>query len=556
MNTPASTIAALSTSPGRGAIAVVRLTGDEAHNIFTGVIAEKEKFRKEAARRIGIYTIIDTVNIYTDNDDAAITAVDEVTAVKYNAPHSYTGENMVEIFCHGGVVIPAKILDNLFRQGAKAAGRGEFSRRALINGKIGVLKAESIRELIDSQTETHLRSAQLAYFGKQSKLIERLKHEIIAILSDVESRIEFDEDDDVAESKLQQISANKKALASIAEKLQDELRRGDRVRALDDGIIVTIAGPANAGKSSLFNEILGYDRSIVHDCPGTTRDIVSERLNFDGETVKLFDSAGIRETGDAVERLGMDRTRSAVAEAHAVLWVTSAVEAFGDVEREEILEAAMVRGDSDDGANAESLNTQDVDISDNYGDSRRDVCCGKNRLAVIINKIDEDESFKANTVDTVDIGDRSKSVVINIDTKKESTMNYVGTNHKGEAILSPRKRSYLIEKKRFCEEHDLKYVETSITQKFNQAQLFDAISVVLKGVMRDTPAPAIIINERHRGIVETVVRDIRDCLDNFDREEVAAHCLRSALDRFAEFSGHIGSEEVLDGIFEKFCIGK
>ena len=497
-------IAALSTPPGRGALAVIRLTGDGAQDIFAGIIAEKEKFIKEAPRRIGIYTIIDNA-AFCGRDDTAGAAIDEVTAVKYNAPHSYTGEDMVEIFCHGGAVIPAKILDNLFRQGAKAAGRGEFSRRALVNGKIGILKAESIRELIDSQTETHLRSARLAYFGKQSESIERLKQEIIAVLSDIESRIEFDEDDDVAESKRQQISANKKTLALIAARLQDELRRGDMIKALDDGIIVTIAGPANAGKSSLFNEILGYDRSIVHDCPGTTRDIVSERLNIDGETVKLIDSAGIRETGDTVEKLGMDRTRSAVSEAHAVLWVTSAMEGFGEGEREEILEATRVRGDVNDGANIEAFGAQDVDIYNNYSDSGLKDCHGKNRLVIIINKIDVCDS---------------------------------------------------IEKKRFCEEHGLKYVETSITQKLNQAQLFDAISATLKGVMRDTPTPVIIINERHRGIVEAVIGDLRDCLDNFDREEVAAHCLRSALDRLAEFSGHIGSDEVLNGIFERFCIGK
>jgi len=415
-------------------------------------------------------------------------------------------------------------LDNLFRQGAKAAGRGEFSRRALINGKIGILKAESIRELIESQTETHLRSAQLAYFGKQSESIERLKQEIIDTLSDIESRIEFDEDDDVAESKQRQTAANKGALASIVSELQDELRRGDRVKALDDGVIVTIAGPANAGKSSLFNEILGYDRSIVHDNPGTTRDIVSERLNFDGVTVKLIDSAGIRETGDAVERLGMDRTRSAIAEAHTVLWVTSASEAFGEGEREDMLKSAGIGLDGNNGAIKGSHGVQYVDIYGDYDDGRGEDYHKGDRFVVIINKIDEDGSEMSDV--RVDKGVRTKST------------------------------SYLTEKKRFCEENGIRYVETSITQKINRTQLFDIISVTIKGVMKNTPTPAIIINERHRGIVEAVIVDLRDCLDNLDREEVAAHCLRAALDNLVEFSGHVGSDEVLNGIFERFCIGK
>jgi tRNA modification GTPase len=535
MNASTHTIAALSTPPGRSALAVIRLTGEGSHEIFAEIVAEREKFVKEAPRRIGVYTIVDIADtdifnempddIGTDTDTHNLNQVsadsnarggtihkipvDEVTAVKYNAARSYTGEDMVEIFCHGGAVIPAKILDALFRRGARAAGRGEFSRRALVNGKMGVLKAESIMELIESRTETRLRSALLAYFGKQSESIERLKQEIIAVLSEIESRIEFDEDDDVAESKQQFITANKKTLADISARLEDELRHGDRVRALDDGITITIAGPANAGKSSLFNEILGYDRSIVHDSPGTTRDIVSERLNFDGVTVKLFDSAGIRETHDAVENLGITRTRSAVADAQVVLWVTSALETFGEGEREEMLVAAKIGGDLQA--------TQYIDNYDSCGDNQKRI---KDGFAVIINKIDGLESA----------------------VKEKNTV--------------PPEKTYFIEKKRFCEEYMLKYMETSITKKLNLAQLFDTIGAAIRGVIRDTQTPAIIVNERHRGIVEAVVGDLRDCLSNFDREEVAAHCLRTALDRLSEFSGYVGSDEVLDGIFEKFCIGK
>jgi tRNA modification GTPase TrmE len=551
MNAPAHTIAALSTPPGRGALAVIRLTGDGSHNVFAGVIAQKEKFGKEFPRRIGVYTIVDET---ADNGDTAYTAIDEVTAVKYNAPSSYTGEDMVEIFCHGGAVIPAKILDALFRQGAKAAGRGEFSRRALVNGKIGVLKAESIKELIDSQTETHLRSARLAYFGKQSESIERLKQEVIAVLSDIESRIEFDEDDDVAESKQRLASANKEKLKKIVTELEDDLQRGDRVKALDEGIIVTIAGPANAGKSSLFNEILGYDRSIVHDRPGTTRDIVSERLSIDGVTVKLFDSAGIRETGDAVERLGIDRTRAAVAEAHVILWVTSASEAFWEGECDGILGAAGVALESEDNARERSQMSQSVDIYDSYTNGRDEDYGRMSRLVVIINKIDEDDSYDSGGSIGTDSVDMTNAASIN--TNKISTNNNIGADNSGAIMPSLPAKSCLIDKKRFCERYMLKYVETSITQKLNREQLFDAIGAAVKSVMKDVPVPAIIINERHRGIAEAVIGDIRDGLENVDREEVAAHCLVSALDRLAEFSGHIGSDEVLDRIFERFCIGK
>jgi tRNA modification GTPase len=379
---------------------------------------------------------------------------------------------MVEIFCHGGDVIPRKILDRLFRQGARAAGHGEFSRRAFVNGKIGLLKAESIAGLIESPTETRLQSAQLAYQGKQLELLEKLKRRIIATLSDIESRIEFGEDDDVAESGEGLASANRREVESTIAGLEEELRRGERVRAFDDGVIVALAGPANAGKSSLFNELLGYDRSIVHDRPGTTRDIVSEKIIFEGVTVKLIDSAGIRDTEDTVEQYGIERTRAAVEGAHVVIWVTSAAEPLGGGERGEILEIA-----------------------------------DKNNILIIINKTD------------------------------------IAT-------------SAADEKKRFCEECSLKYVETSLTERVNRDGLFDAVGAMVCGVTDDIPIPEIIVNERHRGIIESVVNDLRDSMNNFEREEVAAHYLKSALGRLAEFSGHVAGDEVLDEIFGKFCIGK
>jgi tRNA modification GTPase len=336
-------IATLSTPPGRGALAVIRLSGDSVHELFASVIVEKDKFATELPRKIALYTVIACDNTRKDGnllpDTRAIPEViDEVTAIKYIAPRSFTGEDMVEIFCHGGSVIPQKILDRLFRQGARPAGRGEFSRRAFLNGKMDLLKAESITGLIDSQTEKHFKSAQLAYQGKQLELLEGLKRRIINILSDVESRIEFGEEDDVAESAGGAVSANVRDLGRIVEELEEELRRGERVRSLDDGLIVALAGPPNAGKSSLFNEILGYDRSIVHDRPGTTRDIVSERILFDGigVAVKLFDSAGIRETDDAIEQAGIERAMEAVKDAHFVIWVTAADEVLNDNERRAI----------------------------------------------------------------------------------------------------------------------------------------------------------------------------------------------------------------------------
>ncbi|MCL2183424.1 MAG: tRNA uridine-5-carboxymethylaminomethyl(34) synthesis GTPase MnmE [Chitinispirillia bacterium] len=528
MDASTHTIAALSTPQGRGALAVIRLTGEGSQSVFAAIIRESVRFKKEIARKIGVYSVLNDCHPYSyscvengradgfdgqigvgsDNpapnypcnthvgatapgrppsvDDTNIPdIIDEVTAIKYDAPRSFTGEEMVEIFCHGGTAVTAKILDRLFKKGARPAGRGEFSRRAFVNGKIGLLKAESIAGLIESQTEMRLQSAQLAYQGKQLESLERLKRRIINILSDIESRIEFGEDDDVAESKAGLISTNRIDLGTIISELEEEVRRGERVKAFDDGVAVALAGPANAGKSSLFNEILGYDRSIVHDRPGTTRDIVSERIVFEGTTVKLFDSAGIRDTSDIVEKQGIERTMAAVRWAHIVLWVTAADEELGHDERAGILEIT---------------NKTDAPDMPNSLQNR-----AKKNVLVVINKVD---------------------------------------------MASPES------KKNFCRKLSLNCVEASLTEKINTEKLFEAIGAAIRAVTSDICAPEIIVNERHRDIIQSVIEDLRHGVDNFDREEVAAHYLRLALSRLEEFCGHVAGDEILDGIFGKFCIGK
>jgi len=543
MNIPTHTIAALSTPPGRGALAGIRITGDKSHEFFSSIISEKEKFKNESNRKITIYTIIDDnpipvradtirpqnpnehinspthdnppvgaaprgrpqnpneqTNSSTQDNIPVVGAngirpyvgandirphattppqiIDEVTAIKYTAPHSFTGEDMVEIFCHGGPIITGKILDRLFRLGVHPAAKGEFSRRALLNGKMDLLKAESILGLIDSQTEKHHQCASMGYQGDLRKKVERYKQRIIDTLSDIESGIEFGEEDDVARSQLN----TKKNLESIIYELEEELARGERVKTFDEGIFVALAGPANAGKSSLFNEILGFDRSIVHDRPGTTRDIVSEKISFEGVTVKLFDCAGIRETQDSVERKGIERTLLAVKDAHFILWVTSADFFIDDDEKKEILE-------------------------------------NREKILIVINKIDK----------------ISPALPVRADTIRPFPYE---------------------QKKQFCQTHNLNHIEISVREKTNTDKLFETIGRAVRGITEEISFPEIIINDRHRGIVISVLNELRQSINELDREEVSAHYLRTALNYLAEFSGHITNDEVMNAVFEKFCIGK
>ncbi|MCL2688413.1 MAG: tRNA uridine-5-carboxymethylaminomethyl(34) synthesis GTPase MnmE [Chitinispirillia bacterium] len=527
MNISTNTIAALSTPPGRGALAVIRMTGDDAHEIFASVISEKEKFQKEENRKIGIYTVVDNNPVGTKlgteltlfhksirnksnsvpdtesefGDGVAFIPhpegvpsfnpghrpgicptqiIDEVTAIKYSSPKSFTGENMVEILCHGGTIITAKILDRLFRAGTQPAGRGEFSRRALLNGKIDLLRAESIASLIDSQTEKHHESALIAYQGNQRNKIENYKSKIIDLLSDIESRIEFGEEDAVANSQVN----TKTDIEKIAGEFEEELRRSELIKRFDEGIILALAGPPNAGKSSLFNEILGFDRSIVHDRAGTTRDVISEKVSFDGITVKLFDCAGIRETQDDIEQKGIERTLSAVKEAHFILWVTSADEVMGHQEEREILE------------NAE-------------------------KTLVVINKID-----------------------------KLGTELHLFRTPKGRHHLTPGNA------RGFCAAHNLKHIEISIKEKINIEKLFADTALNIREITGQIAPPEIIVNDRHRGVISSALRELKQTIDNIEREEIAAQYLRNALNLLSEFSGHVTNDEVMNNIFDKFCIGK
>ncbi|MFW5784567.1 MAG: tRNA uridine-5-carboxymethylaminomethyl(34) synthesis GTPase MnmE [Chitinispirillaceae bacterium] len=325
MKSENSTITALSTPPGRGALAVIRITGPDAHAAFHSVVKEKDRFRREEARKLTLYTIIDK--------DGKI--IDEVTAVKFENPKSFTGEDMVELICHGGPIIINKILHRLMTAGVQAAPKGEFSRRAFLNGKIDLLKAEAIKALIDSQTDVHFSSAQNAYQGKQKTEIKKFRNRLVDLISDVESRIEFgEEEDDIKEEKLSGI----KDLEKLCSDLDKELKRSERIKAIEDGLQIVLAGPANAGKSTLFNEILGYDRSIVHNIPGTTRDSVSEKIEYEGTMVKISDCAGIRETEDLIEQAGIRRTKKIMNDSHHVFWVTSAEELMDEKEKKSILE--------------------------------------------------------------------------------------------------------------------------------------------------------------------------------------------------------------------------
>ena len=298
-----STIVALSTPRGRGALAVVRLSGPDAIAI---------------AQRMGLSEVEDrraTLTTLTRPKDNEV--LDQVLLTCFRTPHSLTGEDVVEISCHGSPAVVRSIIDTTLDLGAVLAGPGEFTLRALSNGKINLAQAEAIRDLIAAQTDAAVKQASRQLNGELSVALGPLKEKLVEAIVVLESALEFVEDD-LPAPRVQEIEQELATVITGVEKLARTFASG---RLLQEGIKVTITGRPNVGKSSLFNSLVERERAIVTDIPGTTRDTLSEAIDLEGIPVILTDTAGLRETTDGIETLGMERTRQAMGDSDLVLVV-------------------------------------------------------------------------------------------------------------------------------------------------------------------------------------------------------------------------------------------
>jgi len=318
------TIAALSTPGGTGALAVIRITGEKTFELVSKCVKNKSKFLKEEKRKIFLNSII---------DQKTGEFIDEVTIIKYGNPFSFTGEDMVEIICHGGNKNVKRIMKELINAGIKNAERGEFSKRAFINGKIDLMKAEAINEMIISENEIQRKIALKFYQGSYRKEIDNLYREINEVMTEIEATIEFEEEDDI-----KGINIKKGKIFEIKNRLEKEIKKKEKIEEVEKGITIVIAGPANAGKSTLFNKILGYERSITYNEPGTTRDIITEKIIIDGKEVTLTDSAGIRETENKIEEIGIRKSEEEIRKAKIIIWISGLDQKIEEKEKEIIEE--------------------------------------------------------------------------------------------------------------------------------------------------------------------------------------------------------------------------
>ncbi len=292
------TIAAVSTAPGEGAIALVRVSGANAVGV-----ADKIFHGKEMPSRFEPH-----VQHFGEIFGPERRLIDQVMLSVHRAPISYTGEDLIEISCHGGMLVSAKVLEACLRAGARAARPGEFTERAFLNGKMDLTQAEAVIDLIRAKTDLALRSATEQLEGRLGEQIRKIRDELIELLAHINASIDFPEEG-ITPDEDETLRAR---LGAIREEIAALLATADQGRILREGVRVVIYGATNAGKSSLLNRLLGYDRVIVSDTHGTTRDTIEETFNLDGVPIRLLDTAGLRTSTSELEREGIARTEKSL----------------------------------------------------------------------------------------------------------------------------------------------------------------------------------------------------------------------------------------------------
>ncbi len=321
------TIAAISTPPGRGGIGVVRLSGPSARTICTMIVSLKSELYP---RHATLGELLDGNPLVND-----ARTIDEVVVTYFAAPHSYTAEDVVEISCHGAPVILRHALARAVHSGARLAEPGEFTLRAFLNGRIDLPQAEGVRDLIEATTLYQARVAAQQAQGSISRRLAPIKAQLVNLIALLEAGIDFAEDD-VSVAPAAEILRRLNPILDEISALARSFRYGNLVRS---GFSLAIVGPPNAGKSSLFNRLLDQDRAIVTAIPGTTRDVVSEVAEFSGIPVRILDTAGIRDTHEPVERLGVARSFEAMSDADLTIVVIDGAAALADDTRALIAKA-------------------------------------------------------------------------------------------------------------------------------------------------------------------------------------------------------------------------
>ena len=336
------TIAVISTAQGVGAISIIRVSGDEALDIVNKIF-DQDIYKYES----------NTINYGHIIEDDKI--IDEVLVSIFLAPKTYTKEDIVEINSHGGISVTNKILELLLENGARLAEPGEFTKRAFINGRIDLVEAESIMDLIDAKTESARKMAINGVYGILSKKINKLRNKALDLISNIEVNIDYPEYEDIEVMTIEDIKNFSKELNI---EIDDLLKTSESGKLIKEGINTVILGRPNVGKSSILNRLLDEDKAIVTDIPGTTRDVVEGSIRINGILINFLDTAGVRETNNTVEKIGVEKSLSLINQADLVLLVLN---------------------------NNEKLTKEDIELLDKTKNKKR---------IIVVNKIDLDTKLE------------------------------------------------------------------------------------------------------------------------------------------------------------------
>ena len=336
------TIAAISTALGVGAISIIRVSGDKSIEIVNKI------FDKDL-EKVKSHTIV--YGHIVDNDNI----IDEVLVSVMKSPKTFTTEDVIEINCHGGIATTNKVLELLLKNGARMAEAGEFTKRAFLNGRIDLLEAEGVMDLIDSKTEASRKLAMSALSGNVSRMISNLRNQMIEIITNIEVNIDYPEYEDILVVTTDMINSS---ITSLEEKLIKILKEAENGKIIKNGINTLIIGRPNVGKSSLLNKLLNEEKAIVTDIEGTTRDIVEGNISLDGIELNIIDTAGIRKTDNIVEQIGVNRSLSLIDKADLIILVLN---------------------------NNEKLTEDDYKLLDSTNDKKRIIFINKNDLPKNIN---------------------------------------------------------------------------------------------------------------------------------------------------------------------------
>ena len=369
-------IASISTAVGVGAISIIRVSGIDSIKVVDSIFRGKNSLLDVNSHTINYGYIVDKEEI-----------IDEVLVSIMKAPKTFTTEDVVEINCHGGIATTNKVLELLLLNGARLAEPGEFTKRAFLNGRVDLVEAESIMDIINAKTDSSRKLSINQLDGKVSKIIKEFRQELLELIANIEVNIDYPEYEDI---EVMTIESIKKNMNNIEEKLNKIVKESESGKIIRDGIKTVIVGRPNVGKSSILNKLLEYDKAIVTDIAGTTRDIVEGEINLDGILLKLVDTAGIRKTTDVVEKIGVDRSYREINDADLVIMVLNNNEELSSYDKE-ILNSiknknsivVINKSDLEEKININDINNKNIIKINTIEDDKIDIL--KNKIKEIFN---------------------------------------------------------------------------------------------------------------------------------------------------------------------------